>query len=142
VIYVLDTTIASALMRSQPAASRRLLEQPRESVVIPQPAVAEIAYGIALLPASRRRRELEAALAIVLRDVSRAPWTDDVSRRFGEIKADLERRGERVEDFDLAIAAHALALDATVATRNVRHFARIRGLSVEDWTAARQNEPP
>jgi tRNA(fMet)-specific endonuclease VapC len=56
-----------------------------------------------------------------------------VSRRFGDVKADLERRGERVDDFDVAIAAHALASGAAVVTRNVRHFARVRGLDVEDW---------
>jgi tRNA(fMet)-specific endonuclease VapC len=45
-----------------------------------------------------------------------------------------ERRGQRIGDFDAAIAAHALAVDGVVVTRNVRHFSRIRGLSVEDWT--------
>ena len=52
---------------------------------------------------------------------------------FGAVKADLERRGERLDDFDVAIAAHALALGAVVATRNVKHLARVRGLSVEEW---------
>jgi tRNA(fMet)-specific endonuclease VapC len=66
--------------------------------------------------------------------MGRAEWTDEVSRRFGAIKADLEKRGARVEDFDVAIAAHALAVDAAVATTNVKHFERVRGLVVEDWT--------
>ncbi len=61
-------------------------------------------------------------------------WTDDVSRSFGRIKADLERRGQPIGDFDASIVAHALAVDAVVVTRNVRHFSRIRGLGVEDWT--------
>jgi tRNA(fMet)-specific endonuclease VapC len=38
-----------------------------------------------------------------------------------------------VDDFDVAIAAHAIAHDATVVTRNVRHLVRIRSLRVEEW---------
>jgi len=66
----------------------------------------------------------------------RAPWTDDVRNHFGAIKVDLERLGQRLDDFDVAIAAHALAHQAVLATRNVRHLGRIRHLTVEDWTVA------
>ena len=132
--YVLDTTALSALMRGEPGPSRRLLDTPPAEVSVPQPVLAEIQYGLARLARSRRRKELEARLAILLRAVPRAPWDDDVSRWFGEVKANLERRGERVDDFDVAIAAHALARQAAVVTRNVRHFSRIRGLVVEDWS--------
>jgi predicted nucleic acid-binding protein len=131
---VVDTTIASALMRSEPGPSSRLLREHPDSVLLPQPTVAEIRYGLARLPHSRRRRELERRFAVLLAALSRAEWTDEVSERFGELKADLERRGERVDDFDLAIAAHAIAHDAAVVTRNVRHFARVRLIKVEEWT--------
>jgi tRNA(fMet)-specific endonuclease VapC len=132
-MFVLDTTAASALMRAEPAPSARLLRERPADVALPQPVVAEIRYGLARLPRSRRRNDLEARFATLLGALQRSIWTDDVSYRFGEIKADLERRGVRVDDFDVAIAAHALAHDAVVVTRNVRHFARIRGLRVEDW---------
>lgn len=135
-IYAFDTPIVSALMRSEEAVTRRLLTTSRESVLLPQPVVSEIVYGIALLPASRRRREVEAALATLLGDIRRASWTDEVSREFGRLKAELDQRGERVDDFDVAIAAHALVLGATVVTRNLRHFTRIRRLEVEDWGEA------
>ena len=70
---------------------------------------------------------------VLLGGLARVEWTDDVSRAFGAIKSDLERRGERVDDFDVAIAAHAVAYESTVVTRNVRHFDRIRGLCVDAW---------
>jgi tRNA(fMet)-specific endonuclease VapC len=44
------------------------------------------------------------------------------------------RQGTRIEDFDAAIAAHALAYDATLVTANVDHIIRIPGLRVEDWS--------
>ena len=65
----------------------------------------------------------------------RSPWTDAVSEQFGEIKATLERRGTRIEGFDAAIAAHALAEGAVLVTANLKHLTRVPGLTVEDWGA-------
>ena len=52
---------------------------------------------------------------------------------FGELRASLERRGERLDDFDAIIAAHALAYDSTLVTSKRRHFERVPRLSLEDW---------
>jgi tRNA(fMet)-specific endonuclease VapC len=121
-------------MRAEPGPSSRLLRKRPTDVLLPQPTIAEIRYGLARLPSSRRKRELERRLVTLLAALVRAEWSDEVSRCFGNLKADLERRGERVDDFDLAIAAHAVAHDATVVTRNTRHFVRMRSPRVEDWT--------
>jgi len=59
--------------------------------------------------------------------------TDAVSERFGAIKAALERKGTRIEDFDAAIAAHALAEGAVLVTANLDDMVRVPGLAVEDW---------
>jgi tRNA(fMet)-specific endonuclease VapC len=69
-------------------------------------------------------------------ELSRCQWTDTVSECFGTIKATLERKGRRIEDFDAAIAAHALANGAVLVTANLSDMVRIPGLDVEDWTAA------
>ena len=65
----------------------------------------------------------------------RAPSTDAVSHAFGVVKAELERRGVRIEEFDVAIAAHAVALDATLVSDNVDHMRRVPGLRIESWRA-------
>ena len=57
-----------------------------------------------------------------------------MSERFGTVKALLERRGRRIEDFDAAIAAHALVEGATLVTANRDDMARVPGLTIEDWT--------
>jgi tRNA(fMet)-specific endonuclease VapC len=102
-------------------------------VLLPQPVVAEIAYGIARLPRSRRRQLLEERFAMVAATLERVEWTDAVSAAFGEIKALLERKGRPIEDFDAAIAAHAVANAATLVTANVKHMASVPDLSLEDW---------
>jgi predicted nucleic acid-binding protein len=70
-MHVLDTTALSALMRSEPATSERLLRADPEQVKVPQPVVAEISYGLARLPRSKRRQALEDRLTILLRSMPR-----------------------------------------------------------------------
>lgn len=132
--YVLDTNAVSALMKGDEAVVQRLASYVPADVAIPQPVIAEIAYGIERLPRSRRRRALQARLDLVCSEITRTAWTDAVSHAYGRIKATLERRGTRIEDFDAAIAAHAVALGATLVKANLEHMARIPGLKVEDWT--------
>jgi tRNA(fMet)-specific endonuclease VapC len=134
--YLLDTNAVSALMKDDPRVVARLRKAGRSEVGMPQPVIAEIAYGIERLPASKRRTALQERFDLVRTELARSPWTDAVSERFGVVKATLERRGSRIEDFDAAIAAHALAEGATLVTANLDDMVRVPGLAVEDWAAA------
>ena len=131
--YILDTNTVSFVMRGDANVSRRLTSHDRTEVFLPQPVVAEIEYGLARLPRSARKKRLVERFEMVCDEIQRLIWTDDVSRFFGATKADLEKRGLRLEDFDVATAAHALALDATLVSDNVAHMERIRALRLENW---------
>lgn len=131
--YILDTNVVSALMKGTAAVVERLAATAPADVAVPQPVLAEIAFGIERLPRSKRRAALQSRFDLMSAELPRAEWNDVVSQTFGRIKATLERRGTRIEDFDAAIAAHALALDATLVTANVDHMVRVPGLHVEDW---------
>ena len=135
--YVLDTNAVSALMKADPEVVARLAATAPPDVAIPQPVLAEIAFGLERLPRSKRRTALQSRFDLVCAEVPRAQWTDEVSQMFGRIKAMLERRGTRIEDFDAAIAAHSLAFDATLVTANRDHMERIPDLRVEDWSRPR-----
>jgi predicted nucleic acid-binding protein len=66
--YVLDTNTISAVMKAQAAVLERLerLERSnRRDVALPQAVLAEIAYGIARLPRSRRRHLLEERFELI-----------------------------------------------------------------------------
>jgi tRNA(fMet)-specific endonuclease VapC len=121
---------------------RRVVERLRAlnkgEAAIPQPAIAEIAYGIERLPRSKRRSELEDRFELVRTELARSPWTDAVSQQFGMIKAALERKGRRIEDFDAAIAAHALAEGAILVTANLDDMTRVGDLKIEDWAQAEE----
>ena len=134
--YILDTNAFSALMKGDATIVDRLAKAGRANVAVPQPVLAEIAYGIARLPASRRRTTLAGRADLLKKELARVSWTDDVSEAFGEIKASLEKQGTRLEDIDVAIAAHALATDAVLVTTDRDHMTRVPGVTIEDWRTA------
>jgi len=123
-------------MKGDERVLARLRRVGKAAVSIPQPVIAELAYGIERLPRSKGRKRLEERYAAIRAEITRTPWTDEVSDRYGSIKAALEARGKRIEDFDAAIAAHALTSGAVLVTANRSHMSRIAGLEVEDWAAA------
>jgi tRNA(fMet)-specific endonuclease VapC len=132
---VLDTNAVSALMKGDPRVLEKLKQRSKEEVSVPQPVLAEIAYGLERLPKSKRKDALQQRFDLIRFELARSDWTDDVSECFGSIKATLEKKGRRIEDFDAAIAAHALARDAVLITANVDDMARVPDLTVEDWSA-------
>ncbi|HEY6040076.1 MAG TPA: type II toxin-antitoxin system VapC family toxin [Kofleriaceae bacterium] len=132
--YVLDTNVVSALMTEDAKVLSRLKEHERRDVSVPQPVLAEIAYGIARLAKSKRKDKLRTRFELIRKELLVASWSDAVSDAFGVIKANLERDGVRIEDFDVAIAAHARAHSAVLVTANVKHMSRVADLVVEDWT--------
>jgi tRNA(fMet)-specific endonuclease VapC len=133
-MYVLDTNAVSALMRGDGQAIQWLRSHARSEVLVPQPVLAEIAYGIERLPRTRRRARLLEQFELIRCELAHAGWTDEVTDSFGLIKAALEKKGERIEDFDIAIAAHARAQDAVLVTADFPHMGRVAGLRLESMT--------
>lgn len=138
--FVLDTNTVSFLMKGHPGIAERLMAESRTDVLLPQPVLAEIEYGLAHHPVRRRREALRRRFDLIRGQLSGQDWTDGVSRVFGEVKADLHRRGLPLEDFDVAIAAHAIAIDAALVTENLAHMERIRGLRLENWRQGSQSQ--
>ena len=127
--YVLDTTAFSAVMKHDPLLLEILEKHRPGDIVTVPPVVAEIQYGLERLDNSTKkylllRSEKDRLLSII----TILPWTQESSGYFGKIKADLEHRGEIIDDFDIAIGAIALAHKCGVITANISHFQRITGL--------------
>ena len=132
--YILDTNTVSALMKGNEKVVDRLEKVSYANVVVPQPVLAEIAYGIERLPKSKRQQRLREKFKRLRDVITRAGWTDGVTDAFGHIKATLERRGQRIEDFDVAIAAHTDVHADILVTANLEHMSRIPSLKLEDWS--------
>ena len=139
-MIILDTNILSALMRMVPEARvvAWLDRQPAESIWITSITVFEVRLGLALLPSGRRRQALEAAFAGLLKedlenrvlDFDSAAATEAAS-----LAAARQKNGRPADMRDTQIAGIALARHATLATRNLRHFADLKISIVDPWAA-------
>ena len=132
--FVLDTTAFSAAMRRDTALLEFLKRHRPGDVVTVPPVVAEIEYGIERLDKSSKKylllkTERDRWLSVI----AVLPWSPNASKFFGKIKADLERVGQLIDDFDIAIGAIAIAHRCSVITVNLNHFQRISKLQSISW---------
>lgn len=137
-MIILDTNVLSALMRTapEPAVVDWLDRQPPESVWITSITVFEARLGLALLPAGRKRQALESALAQLLAEdlESRVLSFDEAAAgEAAALAAKRQRAGRPVDFRDTQIAGIALARKASLATRNVRHFADLPLQLINPW---------
>ncbi len=123
---VLDTNVVSELEGRK--YSERLLQWlngfERADLFLTTVSVAEIHYGLSLLPEGKRREALtESYLRLEEGFAGRiVPFTTAAAHRYGELKAEREKRGRRMETKDAMIAAICLSHGATLATRNTKDF--------------------
>jgi tRNA(fMet)-specific endonuclease VapC len=132
--YVLDTDVVLALLKGNALVVTRLDVAGKRDVSVPQLAWAELAFGLLRLSPSTSKQVLKDRCALLRNELAHAPWTDEVSEKFGSIKAMLEQRGAPMDDRDVIVAAHAMASDAVLVTSNVDRMSRVDGLPLEDWT--------
>ena len=138
-MIVLDTNVVSAVMRRAPdmTVAGWLDRQPTESLWLTVVSVFEIRFGIDLLPASRRRRELVDAFdrALVERFEGRILAFDEpAAAAAAAIAARRRKAGRTVEFRDTQIAGIVAARRAVLATGNVRHFDGLGIEIVDPWT--------
>lgn len=133
-MYLLDTDVLSNLLKRAPSTTliAKLASVPPEQQFTSSITLGELVYGAYRLQA-RTDYLLEQLYKRLLPNLPVLPFDVAAARRYGEIRAELERHGMPVGDADLRIAAIALARGLTVVTGNVRHFQRIPGLPVENW---------
>jgi predicted nucleic acid-binding protein len=134
VIFLLDTTAISDLIREHPKVTARLAGLSSEDRVMLCAIVrGEIRYGIEQLPPGQRRTEIEIKTTQLLAVIPSQPITDAVADRYGRIKASSQRKGYPLDENDLWIAATALSLGATLVSRDT-DFHRVDHLQIADWT--------
>ncbi len=123
-------------MRAHPAMDARLAAlKPGDRTMVCTIVRGEVAYGLARLPAGKRRAALAGKAAALLAVVPCEAIPPAAGEHYAAVKLARERQGLVLDENDLWIAATALALGATLVTRDT-DFRQIEGLLVEDWTAA------
>lgn len=130
-MIILDTDAVSQLMRPRPPSLllTHLAETPADQHATTAITIGELAYGAYKVG----RQELYERAMTLLSGVTVVDFDRVAAQRYGELRATLDRVGTPLADPDLRIAAIVLAHQATLVTGNLRHFARISSLSVQDW---------
>ena len=131
--YLLDTTAFSALVKEHPLAKARLAAlEATHRVVICTVVRGEVLYGLELMPQGRRKLDLERKINDLLSILPCVPIPEEAANEYARIKRATERRGSRLDENDLWIAATSLSLGAILVTTD-SDFRRVRGLKLEDW---------
>ena len=130
-MYLLDTDTIIYALKGEPEVVehfREKAEQPKALSVITH---GELLYGA--MKSGRRQQNL-AKIRRVAELFPVVPVSQSVMETFASLKAELETKGKRVDDFDLVIAATAILLGYRLVTNNERHFRGIPALEIENWT--------
>jgi tRNA(fMet)-specific endonuclease VapC len=128
--FLLDTNIVSFHLKRPRGLTHRFVQHSGR-LYISSIALAELcvwAFGKAKPAAT-----LSAIEAMLRKEVNRLDFDDDCAKKFGQVRADLIRRGVSVGPLDLLIASVALVYDLTLVTNNTADFQNIPGLRLEDW---------
>jgi tRNA(fMet)-specific endonuclease VapC len=128
--YLLDTNIVSDLVRNPHGRITQRIRKVGEAHVCTSIIVAaELRYGSAKKGSPRLTTQLDAVLSAL----EVLPFDAPADVAYGVLRAHLEQGGKPIGANDLLIAAQALSLDHVLVTDNVREFARVDGLSCENW---------
>jgi tRNA(fMet)-specific endonuclease VapC len=128
--YLIDTNIIIYSLKNDKSVNDKF----EEYINIPK-AISAITYG-ELFYGAKKSKMQEKNMAVVHRISELFPIIDvtkSIIETFGDLKAFLEKKGERIDDFDLLIGSTALTMNYTLVTNNVAHFKRIPGLKIENW---------
>ncbi|UEM23283.1 type II toxin-antitoxin system VapC family toxin [Skermanella mucosa] len=128
--FMLDTNVCIRVLRDRPASARTRFNDEADGLSISAVTLGELLHGAAKSdrPADMRREveRLAARLEVL-------PFDDEAAAHYGDIRADLKRRGMVIGSYDLMIAGHARSRGLVVVTGNLREFRRVDGLRCEDW---------
>jgi tRNA(fMet)-specific endonuclease VapC len=136
-MFLLDTNIVSYLMRRDTtlvnerfANALRLDRQIAMSAIV----FAELQFGVENAPSVKRRAQLSSELMSASQLVTVLEWPVTAATAHAVLRAKLKKAGQLIGFMDSLIAAHALAVGATLVTNNEHKFIRVPGLKVENWT--------
>ena len=128
--YILDTDTVSYLVRKNPFIIKKLKKCENDEICISVITYAEICYGLE----KRASKKLTSEVNEILRKLTIIDFNHSQSELYGKIRAKIEKSGEPLGNMDILIAAAALQDGAILVTHNIKHFKKIDGIKVEDWS--------
>lgn len=130
-MFLLDTNVCIRFLEGRSASLRqRMLSVPAGRKSLCSIVVAELLFGAAK---STRKEQTMAALMPFIQHFKSYDFDLNAALHFANIRADLATQGRTIGPYDLQIAAIARANNLILVTANTSEFARVSGLTIEDW---------
>ena len=130
-MYLLDTDTIIYSLKGYEAVQRNLSTHIDEPMSLSVISLMELYYGAYK---SQKVTSNLSKIRILEKTFEIIPTGTEIAEIFGILKTDLEKSGNPLDDFDLIIAACAMTYNLTLVTNNYRHFERIDGLKLANWS--------
>lgn len=132
--YLLDTNICIYIAKQKPSSVLHKFEE----LSIGEVGISTITYGELIYGAQKSQHPKKTlhTLEELISIIPSIPISTEVGRCYGEIRSKLEKQGKPIGNNDLWIAAHAIVLELTLVTNNVKEFERIQPLKIENWVTS------
>nr|WP_319775927.1 tRNA(fMet)-specific endonuclease VapC [uncultured Sphaerochaeta sp.] len=129
--HLLDTNIVIYVIKRRPEALLDTFNTHAGRMCISSITLGELMHGVEKSSFPERNRRVVEDFVSRLEVLS---YNETAAAHYGEIRADLERKGTVIGINDLHIAGHARSQGLILVTNNTREFKRVEGLRVIDWT--------
>lgn len=127
--YLLDTNICIYYLKGKYNLLERVEEAGQQNCYISEITLAELIYGATYSTNyTRHKKEIEQLLEwITVLPIRPTLWT------YANIKTDLRKTGNMIDEFDIMIGATALHHKMIMVTENIKHLNHIKGINIENW---------
>ena len=132
-MILLDTNTCIYIINNRPPnVLERFRKYKAGEVGISSIAASELAYGVAKSGSIKNRKALDMFLA----PMQILPFDSQCLWFYADLRASLEKQGLSIGPMDSLIAAHALSIDGTLVTNNIKEFMRVPKLKLDNWLEA------
>ncbi|EKD77803.1 MAG: virulence associated protein C [uncultured bacterium] len=129
--YMLDTNICIYIMKQEPVVVAKKFESFHiGDIVVSSVALSELAFGAYN---SQRLEKNLSELKEFMQPIEILSYDENAAYHYGELRAHLKRNGTPVGHADMLIAAHAISINATLITNNLKEFSRIKNVKCKNW---------
>lgn len=130
--FMLDTNICIYLIKQKPVkVLKHFKSHSIGDIGISSISLAELRYGVSK---SQYVEKNQQALNEFILPLEVSDFNEKAAEEYGIIRAELEKKGRPIGAMDMLIGSHALSLNVTLVTNNVREFKEIKNLKVVDWS--------
>ena len=129
--YLLDTDICIYWLKGRNTVRANLNRVDWSEIAICVITVTELYFGA--YNSNKIEQNLRTAENFI-QSITVLPLSNDTLKKFGQLKSQLRKAGTPIADFDLLIASVAIIENLILVTNNTRHYQRITGLNLDNWS--------